>query len=386
MKRILNISFVVLLISTVVSCAKEEGAYKIVVNGGENFERGSVVSLWRTEIVESPDPVDIIGEMAFDEDGKVVFEGTTKEVYNIGIAIASADGERNLAKLDFPLEPGTTEILYSSSSDYSVKGGKYVSQVVNSWNENPEYKKAKKEFLAYKVTNFKDSVQRATWGQLMLKLNDAKFVSQEKIVNEADDPLLKLLVYGSGYFGDPRIDVNVIIENLVEEVGPEHRESMAAMLGVKFRRESSEAGATVGIGSVIKDFAAEDLSGKKFQLADVLQDNKYVLVEFWASWCGPCRVEIPHMKRAYNHYKDKGFEIVSFTLDDKRERWEKASKDEGIPWVDTGDLLAYTSPVAKMYGVRGVPANYLVEAASGEIVARDLRQEKLDNKLAELFD
>ncbi|MCV6605906.1 MAG: TlpA family protein disulfide reductase, partial [Porticoccaceae bacterium] len=110
------------------------------------------------------------------------------------------------------------------------------------------------------------------------------------------------------------------------------------------------------------------------------------LVEFWASWCGPCRMEIPHMKKAYQKYRKKGFEIASFTLDSDMEDWEVASEEEEIPWLNLGDLKAMQSPVAKLYGVSGVPTNYLVEGGTGKIIAKNLRQDALDKKLAELLE
>src|SRR5699024_2728385 len=107
---------------------------------------------------------------------------------------------------------------------------------------------------------------------------------------------------------------------------------------------------------------------------------------FWASWCGPCRAEIPNLKKEYKKYHDKGFEIVSFSLDHKREAWEKALKEEQMPWINISDLKAYTSPIVKDYGISGIPAEYLVDSETGKIVASlgNLRGDNLGKKLSEL--
>ena len=138
------------------------------------------------------------------------------------------------------------------------------------------------------------------------------------------------------------------------------------------------------IGADIRDFTADTLEGDAVSLADVRADSRLVLLEFWASWCGPCRVEIPHMKEAYDRFREKGFEIVSFTIDDDREAWEEASDEEDLPWINLGMGPEAEAPTA--YNVTGVPKNYLVDSGTGDIVAKDLRGHKLDEKLEELLN
>ena len=139
------------------------------------------------------------------------------------------------------------------------------------------------------------------------------------------------------------------------------------------------------IARAIKDFTAMNLAGEEVRLADVLGQNKYTLVEFWASWCGPCIAEIPHLKSAYERFNKQGFEILAFNLDDDREAWRQASEDDyDIQWLNVSDELAFESPVARMYRVNAIPASFLV-SADGKTVGRHLRGGELEYRLEELL-
>jgi len=153
---------------------------------------------------------------------------------------------------------------------------------------------------------------------------------------------------------------------------------------VKRARDNKAMNKSVAIGKSIKDFNAKNHEGKEFNLLKVLQKNKYVLVEFWASWCGPCIGEIPNMKKAYTRFHKKGFEIISFSLDKNKLKWDNAFNQKQIPWIDTSDLLAHKSPIVKMYGVSGIPANFLINN-QGEIIFKNLRGGELEEKLEELL-
>ena len=133
-------------------------------------------------------------------------------------------------------------------------------------------------------------------------------------------------------------------------------------------------------GTVVPDFKVKDRTGKEVSLSELRQGKKYVLIDFWASWCNPCRKEIPNLKKLYAQYSGKGFEIVSISIDQKKPDWEKALKEEGLTWPNFLDETG----VAALYKVKFVPTMYLI-TADGVMVGENLRGEALATKLKELF-
>lgn len=135
-------------------------------------------------------------------------------------------------------------------------------------------------------------------------------------------------------------------------------------------------------GKPAPDFTMKDTSGKSLTLSAM--KGRYVLVDFWASWCGPCRKENPNVVAAYNKYHEKGFDILGVSLDNKKEAWTKAIRVDGLTWYHVSDLKGWANEAAAAYGVKSVPANFLVDRA-GKIVARNLRGADLEKKLSELL-
>ncbi len=142
--------------------------------------------------------------------------------------------------------------------------------------------------------------------------------------------------------------------------------------------------AKTAVGQKFADFEMKTPEGNNVKLSDFVSKNKYTLVDFWASWCGPCRQEMPNVVEAYKTYKPKGFEIVGVSLDRDEESWKKGIAELNITWPQMSDVKYWDCEAAKLYGVNAIPATVLIDQ-EGTIVERNLRGEALKKRLAELF-
>jgi peroxiredoxin len=136
------------------------------------------------------------------------------------------------------------------------------------------------------------------------------------------------------------------------------------------------------VGYTANNFSQTSTDGKKVSLSDF--KGKYVLIDFWASWCRPCRMENPNVVAAYNRFKSKGFTVLGVSMDSNRDPWLAAIQQDNLTWTHVSDLKGWGNEVGKLYGVTGIPQNYLIDR-EGKIVAKDLRGPALDEKLAEIL-
>ena len=132
------------------------------------------------------------------------------------------------------------------------------------------------------------------------------------------------------------------------------------------------------VGGILPDFTAKTPEDEPIKLSDLR--GKYVLVDFWASWCIPCRTEFPHLKKAYARFKDKNFEILGYSIDDDKSLWISALENDDVPWLNVSNLLGMKDPTKIKYKIYGVPANFLI-GPDGKVLAVNLRGELVEPTL-----
>lgn len=267
----------------------------------------------------------------------------------------------------------------------------YLSYLNNKGDYRTEILYFAQEYFAF--ANFKDPAYNnlpwltdavRTYTQTLINVgldenSQKKFLDQlvERFPTEARSRQLALAGVIQAYERNKNSNYIHFGEIFIDEFGKSEPQ-VAANLESSIEKERSFM-----LGGTPPDFSQAAPDGSSISLSDLR--GKVVLVDFWASWCGPCRRENPNVVRLYEKYKDKGFEIIGVSLDRSRDRWLQAIDQDGLDWLHVSDLKHWQNEVAKLYNVSSIPQTFLLDT-EGKIIGKNLRGQRLANKLSEIFD
>lgn len=305
------------------------------------------------------------------KNGKFTFQGRQDSTVNRYISYIKGDAKY---RADFFLENGNislflgeTDSIVGTPSNDIYHAFKSKMNAINS-KQSEIYSSMRSATLSAEQKQAKENEMNALQDQMMKTIAQS---IDENIVNPVGLHLLKSFNYYLEYDQ---------LEKVLAKVPAKYQKN-ADILRMKDVVKTAKATA---IGQKFVDFAMLTPEGTPIKLSDYAGKGKYVLVDFWASWCGPCRQEMPNLVKAYAQYKDKGFEIVGVSLDKSNQNWKDAITKLNITWPQMSDLKYWDCAGGKLYAVRSIPHTVLIDK-EGKIIARGLSGEELHAKLAELL-
>jgi len=314
-------------------------------------------------------------------DGNFSFSGNIDGACYSGLYFRDNLRDENSSKKTefwFFMNPGENVIDATLDKPEIINGGKETQEYIAY---NKEVEKVRSSFKSPEYSSYEEKIDDLEKQvQQLKKERDQKFGTWEEQISKSKLQFIK---------EHPNNSLSIVfLENMldVENVNPEFKsvfnglseELRKSSKGKKIAHIFNAANFVEGVEA--PDFEQADANGKMVKLSDFR--GKYVLIDFWASWCVPCRKENPNVVNAYEKFKSKNFEIIGVSLDNNKENWLKAIQDDGLGWVNLSDLKGWKNEVAQQYAINAVPSNLLI-SPEGKILAKNLRGEDLQKFLDE---
>lgn len=376
-----------LAVATIVSCNKVGNNEFEIEGNASGFKDGRNVYLKMQDTVTNSlvnlDTVKI-------ENGKFIFKGAVTEPSLHFIAIDSTENQ-----IPFILEEGNITVAVNKDTIFkSIVGGTYSNDQLVAYSKETEkiQKKVQKfqEVNREKLQQAQISADTVTMNALMKEYKTFQDQFKDVSLKHVEDhPKSYIsLFFIKQFLNDPSFDMaraTKMYENLDPSLKntKEGKSIKKSLDGLKTtEKKSNVSSSSVEIGTMAPDFSAPNTDGKETSLKSAL--GKLTLIDFWASWCGPCRKENPNVVALYKDFHAKGLNIIGVSLDEKADKWKEAIAKDQLTWIQISNLKGWEDPIAKRYFVDGIPATFLLDE-KGIIIARDLRGAELRAKVASIL-
>lgn len=338
----------------------------------------------------------VVDSAVIGKDGKYKLKAASKEstIYNLRLdqnnfPLASVVNDVNKVTLDATFNKENNNF----AEKYEVKGSKGSQQMkefMTSFNNDLQ-----KIYLLSKKGDSLQGIKAADSLLLPVVMEHQEITTRLKTfildeIAKAETPAQVLfeLGYYQSTANNPAFGLQALqneeVSKIINGLAAKHPgHSGVAMIKASFDGQAAQEAASAWTGKQAPEIILPDVNGKEVKLSSF--KGKYVLVDFWASWCGPCRAENPAVVDAYKKFKDKNFTVLGVSLDEDKAKWLKAIKEDGLTWTHISDLKYWQSAVVPMYNIQGIPFNVLLDP-DGKVIAEGLRGPQLEAKLAEVLN
>lgn len=373
-----KVTFIVLITLGLVSFTVLKDADFTITGTAAGVENGKKVYLQKQDEKNANNFINV--DSAKVENGKFIFKGKTDEPSIHFLQVDKTEG-----KVVFILEGGKINFtIYKDSIGKSKIGGTRSNEDLQGFN-TAAMKIQDKMMKFQKANNDKFNEAKAKNDTVVMNnlISEIKGYQDQMVALSSDFPeknpksFLSVL-FIDNMFSNPDADIKKITKIYESLDAPLKATKTGKLIQSKITNHKN-----LSIGSEASDFSGPSPEGKTVSLKESL--GKVTIIDFWASWCGPCRKENPNVVALYKDYHAKGLNIVSVSLDKDGTKWKEAIAKDGLDWIHLSNLQSWEEPIAVMYNIKSIPATYILDD-KGKIIAKDLRGEALRAKIASILD